>query len=271
MNNLHRELAPISSGAWEQIEEEAARTLKRYLGARRVVDVNGPGGGELSAIGTGHQRPIKALSDGVKAEQRVVKPLVQLRVAFELTREAIDAVERGAQDSDWSPLKEAARKIAFAEDRAVFEGYAEAGIEGLRQATSNPVVKLPAEVSGYPDAVARAVNQLRLAGVNGPYALLLGAGPYTAINAASDEGYPILKHVRQLVDADIIWSPAIEGGVVLTTRGGDFDLYLGQDISIGYLGHSASAVQLYLQETFTFVAQTSEAVVMFSTSGKGGR
>ena len=42
MSNLHRKLAPISDDAWAQIEEEAGRTLKRYLGARRVVDVNGP-------------------------------------------------------------------------------------------------------------------------------------------------------------------------------------------------------------------------------------
>ena len=38
MNNLHRELAPISDSAWAQIEDETTRTLKRYLAARRVVD-----------------------------------------------------------------------------------------------------------------------------------------------------------------------------------------------------------------------------------------
>ena len=54
MNNLHRELAPISDAAWAQIEEEASRTLKRYLAARRVVDVEGPQGTTLSAVGTGH-------------------------------------------------------------------------------------------------------------------------------------------------------------------------------------------------------------------------
>lgn len=44
MNNLHRELAPVSDAAWEQIEEEATRTLKRFLAARRVVDVTDPQG-----------------------------------------------------------------------------------------------------------------------------------------------------------------------------------------------------------------------------------
>ncbi len=50
----------------------------------------------------------------------------------------IDDVERGANDSDWQPAKDAARKLAFAEDRAIFEGYAAAGIVGVRQGTSNP-------------------------------------------------------------------------------------------------------------------------------------
>ncbi len=262
MNNLHRELAPISGSAWEQIEDEATRTLKRYLAARRVVDVQGPDGFALSAIGTGHIRSITPLCDGLQASQRDVKPLVELRVPFELTRQAIDDVERGSNDSDWQPLKDAARTIAYAEDHAVFEGYADAAILGVRQSTSNPVITLPNDVQAYPDAVAEAVEQLRLAGVNGPYALLLGAEPYTNITGSSDHGYPILKHIQELVDKEVIWSPAIKGGVVLTTSGGDFDLYLGQDISIGYLSHSEKVVTLYFQESLTYLTQTSEASVV---------
>ena len=150
MNNLHRELAPISDAAWAQIEEEASRTLKRYLAGRRVVDVQAAGGTGLSAVGTGHLRSIKAPGDGIIARQREVKVLVELRVPFELDRQAIDDVERGANDSDWQPTKDAARQIAFAEDRAIFEGYDAAGIQGIRQGTSNPVMTLPADVRDYP-------------------------------------------------------------------------------------------------------------------------
>lgn len=124
MNNLYRALAPISDMAWAQIEEEASRTLRRHLAARGVVDVQGPKSLEFSAVGTGHLRRIAAPGDGIQAAQRETKALVEMRVPFELTRQAIDDVERGAMDSDWSPLKDAARKIAFAEDRAVFDGYA---------------------------------------------------------------------------------------------------------------------------------------------------
>ena len=52
MNNLHRELAPISDAAWAQIEQETTRTLKRHLAGRRVVHLQEPAGIDVSAVGT---------------------------------------------------------------------------------------------------------------------------------------------------------------------------------------------------------------------------
>jgi uncharacterized linocin/CFP29 family protein len=268
MNNLHRELAPISDAAWAQIEEETTRTLKRHLAARRVVDVQGPAGIDLSAVGTGHLRKIQAQTEGIVSRQREVKALVELRVPFELDRQAIDDVLRGANDSDWQPAKDAARKIAYAEDGAIFEGYSDAGIVGIRQGTSNPPMTLPSDVRAYPDAIAQGLSQLRLVGVNGPYAVLLGADAYTALAETSDQGYPVLEHVKRLVDDKIIWAPAIEGAFVVTTRGGDFDLHIGQDVSIGYLSHTDAAVTLYLQETFTFLLLTAEAAIALAAPVK---
>src|SRR5207302_6895629 len=123
--------------------------FKRHLAGRRFVDVRAPEGTALSAIGTGHLRTLAPSRDGVLASQREVKALVELRVPFELDRKSIDDVERGANDSDWQPAKDAARQIAFAEDAAIFEGYAAAGIGGIRQGTSNPVMTLPADVLEY--------------------------------------------------------------------------------------------------------------------------
>ena len=268
MNNLHRELAPISDAAWSEIEEETSRTIKRYLAGRRVVDVQGPGGIALSAVGTGHLRNVAAPGNGILARQREVKPLVELRVPFELDRQQIDDVQRGANDSDWQPAKDAARLLAFAEDRAIFEGYADADIGGLREGTSNPVLPLPPDVRAYPDAIAQALGQLRLEGVNGPYSVVLGADAYIALSESSDHGYPVMRHIKELVDGEIIWAPAISGAFVLTTRGGDFGLYLGEDVSIGYLGHDDKAVRLYLQETFTFLLLTTEASVALTANGK---
>jgi len=240
---------------------EATRTFKRHIAGRRVVEVSDPGGPVTAAVSTGHLRDVKPPTEGVVAHLRESKPLVRLRVPFTLRRSDIDDVERGSQDSDWDPVKEAAKKLAFVEDRTIFEGYGAAEIEGIRQATSNLVLPLPEDARQMPDVISRALSELRLAGVDGPYCVLLSADVYTAVSETSDHGYPIREHLNRLVDGDIIWAPAIDGAFVLTTRGGDFDLQLGTDVSIGYLSHDAETVALYLEETMTFVVYTAEASV----------
>ena len=72
---------------------------------------------------------------------------------------------------------------------------------------------------------------------------------------------PTHPDIRRLVGDNIIWAPAIVGAFVLSTRGGDFSLHIGQDVSIGYLSHTDTSVRLYLQETFTFLHLTHEAAV----------
>ncbi|MEK9521756.1 bacteriocin family protein [Streptomyces venezuelae] len=265
-DNLHRELAPITAAAWAEIEEEARRTFRRNVAGRRVVDVPDPGGPGLAAVGTGHLSDMGSPAPGVTARLREARPLFELRVPFTVDRAAVDDVERGAKDSDWQPVKDAARAMAFVEDRTIFDGYGAAGVDGLRARSSNPAVRLPAEPRDYPDAVSRALTRLRLAGVEGPYALLLGADEYRAVSETSDHGYPIAAHLGRMLDGKPLWAPALSGGFVLSTRGGDFELVLGQDLAIGYTSHDATGVQLYFQETLTFRTYTDEAVVVLEAT-----
>lgn len=67
--------------------------------------------------------------------------------------------------------------------------------------------------------------------------------------------------VRRLLDGPVVWAPAIDGAIVLSLRKGDFELTIGQDLSIGYLDHDAGQVRLCLQESFTFRVLTAEAAV----------
>ncbi len=261
MNNLHRELAPISGAAWASIEEEARRTFALHAAGRRVADVREPGGVTLAAVGTGHLTGAEPPAAGVSAYLRQVQPLAELRVPFTLKRQDIDDVERGARDPDWQPVKDAARMIAYAEDRAVLEGYPAAGITGIRPVSPNPPLALPGDARAYPQAVSQALSSLRLAGVGGPYSLLLNADAYTAVDETSDHGYPIRDHLARVIDGDIIWAPAIDGALLLSARGGDYELHLGQDLSIGYLTHDTDHVRLYFTESFTFLVCTPEAVV----------
>src|SRR5689334_8807738 len=136
MNDLFRELAPISTAAWAEIEAEAKRTLKLMLAARRIVDFNGPLGWQTSAINTGRSSEAPPRADGIEARLRAVLPLVELRVPFELWRPELEALGRGAKDANLDPVREAARKAGMAEDRAVFHGYPEAHIRGMAEAAS---------------------------------------------------------------------------------------------------------------------------------------
>jgi uncharacterized linocin/CFP29 family protein len=220
MNNLYRDLAPVTEEAWAEIESEATRTFKRHIAGRRVVDVSDPGGPVTAAVSTGHLLDVATPGDGVVAHLRESKPLVRLRVPFTLSRTDIDDVERGSQDSDWDPVKEAAKKLAFVEDRAIFEGYEAASIGGIRNCSSNPPLALPGDPREMPDVIAQALSELRLAGVDGPYSVLLSADVYTKVSETTEHGYPIREHLNRLVDGDIIWAPAIDGAFVLSTRVG---------------------------------------------------
>jgi uncharacterized linocin/CFP29 family protein len=76
--------------------------------------------------------------------------------------------------------------------------------------------------------------------------------------------------VKRII-SNIIWAPAMTGAVVLSTRGGDFELNIGSDVSIGYFSHTDDSVRLYLQDTFTFRVLTTEASVVLSASSKSAQ
>lgn len=262
MNDLHRELAPISAAAWAEIDAEAKRTLKTTLAARKLVDFTGPLGWDASAVGVGRTQALAStLDDGVQMRLRKVQPLVELRHSFELSREELEAVGRGAKDPDLDPLRKAARAAAHAEDRAVFHGYPEAGMRGLAEAGAASKCRIDDDYAVYPGIVAQATNKLRSAGVEGPYGIALGPRCYAGLTTSTVGGFPVIEHVQRLLDGPIVWAPAVDGAVVLSLRGGDAELVVGQDFSIGYLQHDATSVQLYLQESFTFRVLAPEAAV----------
>ena len=263
MNNLRRELAPISTAAWKEIDDEATRVLKLKLAGRKLVDFNGPRGPAEAAVSTGRREPLsRPPAAGVEATRRQVLPLIELRSYFELSRDELDAVEQGAKDPELQPLIDAAAQIALAEDTAIFHGYAAGGIKGIDQASSHPILPIPDDFQEYPHSIAEATRLLRLAGVDGPYAIAMGPRYYTGLTqAVGDGGYPVLNVVRKLVDGPLVWAPAVNGAVVLSLRGGDFELTVGRDLSIGYQSHTDKTVRLYLIESMAFRVLAAEAAV----------
>ncbi len=260
---LKRQHAPITPEAWEQIDEEARRVLKLHLAGRKLVDFSGPHGWTLGGVNTGRLDMIEnGPVPGVSQAVRDVQPLVELRSPFTMKILELDYAARGARDLDLDPVIAVAERVAHAEDAAIFHGFKDAEITGIIEASPHTPIDVKSNLE-WPRAVAAAKDVLRQAGVNGPYALALGTQAYSELSADSEDGYPLRRRIeKNLIDGPLVWAPALRGGaVLLSTRGGDYEITVGQDLAIGYAIHDRDNVELYLTESFTFRVLEDKAAI----------
>lgn len=260
MDVFKRPASPVIDPAWTLIEEEARRVLLTNLSARRVVDVSGPHGWDYSAVNLGRLDPALGESGEVRYGIRKVLPLVEIRMPFYLRTWELDDVSRGAADPDLAPLAQAARAVAMFEERAVYDGFDPGHIAGLTRAGGHAPIPLDKDPARLPERVAQGLLVLTEAGVEGPYALVLGPAAYKAV-VGTVAPYPLRKQIETLIGGHVVMSPALEGGFLVSRRGGDLELTLGQDLTIGYEGHDERQVRLYLTETFTFRVLDATSVV----------
>ena len=268
MDLLKRSLAPITTEAWQQIDEEASRVLKLHLAGRKLVDFSGPHGWQLGGVNTGRlDKPAQDPVEHVAHAIRVVRPLVELRSPIVLPILELDYAARGANDLDLDPVIATAERVAHAEDGAIFHGFKDGRITGIIEASPHKPITVASGLD-WPRALTAAKEVLRLAGVNGPYALAAGLESYSELSSTGEDGYPMRKRVEQnIIDAPIVWAPAVRGGAVLmSTRGGDYELTVGQDLSIGYAGSDRTTVELYLTESFTFRVLEDKAAIYLRRS-----
>jgi uncharacterized linocin/CFP29 family protein len=263
MSHLLREHAPITETGWGVIDDEARARLTPALAARKLVDFVGPSGWEHSATNLGRtERLADPPVEGVWGVQRRVLALTELRVPFSISLDELRDIDRGARDADLRPLDEAARRLAMAENSIVFHGWERAGIVGIVQAAKHDPIVLGEHCERYPRHIAKAVELLLEAGIDGPYGLALGPEAYTRVLETSEHGgYPLLDHLRKILGGPLVWAPGIQGAAVVSMRGGDFLVDSGEDISIGYEHADAQTVALYLSESFSFRVVTPEAAV----------
>ena len=263
MSHLLREHAPVTEAGWRLLDDEARERLTPALAARKLVDFSGPHGWDHSATNLGRVEDVAdAPGDGVAASQRRVLGLVELRAHFAISRAQLDDAERGAPDVVLETLDTAARRVASAENAAVFGGWAAAGIKGIAEASPHEKINLGEDCEVYPRHVAKSVDALRAVGIDGPYGLALSPEGHThVLETAEHGGYPLFQHLQEILGGPIVWAPGVNGGAVVSLRGGDFLFDSGQDLSIGYEAYDADAVQLYLEESFSFRVATPEAAV----------
>ncbi len=252
MDLLKKQLAPITDEAWEEINDQAKEVFTSDLSVRKFADVDGPHGLDMGAIPVGRvaipkNQESKDLLYGIQQ----VQPLIEIRSAFKLELWELDNIERGAADIDLEPLEKAARKLAAFEENTIYDGLKNANIKGLKNSSEHQPLKFPDAPSGIMNTITSAVTKLKTASIEGPYSLVLDADKWEII-ASNVNGYPLRFRLEKLLGGSIILAPNLKGAILVSERGGDLKLTLGQDISIGYEAHDRNEVQLYFTEAFTF-------------------
>jgi uncharacterized linocin/CFP29 family protein len=261
-------MAPIVDGAWKEIELQSSRILKGNLSGRKVVDFSGPHGWQFAAVNLGRLDVASGSAvDGVAWGTHKVLPLVEIRVPFTLGIWELDDVARGARNPDLEALKEAARKAAIFEETAIYWGFGGGGIQGILEGSSHTPIPLSADRSRLTESVELALLAIQKAEIGGPFALVLGMEPYKWLMAGEPNTYPLRNRIEALVSGGIHWSPVLQGGAVLSLRGGDFELTVGQDLTIGYKMHNAREVELYFTESFAFRVLEPAAAIELKLQG----
>lgn len=259
-SHLLRELAPIPGVGWKMIDDEARERLTPQLAARRLVDWKGPGGWAHSATNLGRTELLDSGPPGspagageILARRRRVLPLTEVRVPFAVERSELFDAERGALDLRLDDLDRAARLAAEIENQVVFHGWPAAGIDGIVPTVTAGEPGLGGDTGGYPGAVAAAVAGLRGNGIEGPFALAVSPALYTRIAGTAEHGgYLLQEHLERILGGRVVRTPGLDGAVVLSQRGGDFLLDVGQDLAVGYSHHDADTITFYLEETLSF-------------------
>lgn len=262
MDILRKSLAPISDHAWDEINDTALEVLTSVLSARKFVDVEGPKGWDYAALSTGRITVPKDQKAVVKYGVHQVLPLVEARIPFELNIWELDNVARGAEDIDLDALEDAAREIAKFEENAIYEGFKAANIQGLKSCDEYNTPAFPENGEEIIGAVANVLSQFKANSIEGPYSLILSQEKWQLVNSYI-KGYPLRKQLENLLGGSIIMAPNIKDAYIVSERGGDFKMVIGQDLSIGYESHNNKSVQLYFTESFTFQIIDPAAVAVF--------
>lgn len=269
MDILKRELAPIPAEAWLEIDEQATRSLKAILSARKVVDVTGPMGTDFPGVPEGRlDFPAGQSKKGLTFGIHKVHHLVETRIPFELDINEMDNVVRGAKDVDLANLEKAAQDIALFEESVVYHGLAEANISGLQLCTDDECLSIGAKPEAQLEAIAEGITQFASRSVEGPYAFVVGPKLWSMMSAHL-QGYPVKMQAENILGGQVILSPFLTGkfedeAYMVSTRGGDLELIIGQDLAVGYESHTTDSVRLYFTESFTFRILEPAAVIHYN-------
>jgi uncharacterized linocin/CFP29 family protein len=264
MNILKKAIAPITEEGWREITDQADKIFKTHLTARKFVDVDGPNGMDYGAVSTGKLiLPEKHSKKGINWGMREVLPLVEIRKPFELDIWELDNIDRGAKDVNLEPMENAAREVANFEENAIYYGFEKGRIKGLKENAEEPSIVKTNDPDDLLKIIGEQLINLEKEGVEGPYTLVADLKNWKKLISVT-KGFPVIKQLKEIIKGEVILNHHNNDSFLVSEQGGDYELILGQDISIGYESHDNEKVKLYFTESFTFRVLSPEAIRVLS-------
>ncbi len=263
MDLLRRDLAPISPQGWSEIDAMARETLVANLSGRKFSDVDGPHGIDHTCVNLGRlSMPKKQESGSVGYGIYQVQPLIEARVNFLLETWELDNVQRGAKDIRLDSLVAACRDIAVFEEKAIFKGFKPAAITGLQDTVKERDLAMRLDMDSIVDAVSEGQTRMLQDGVEGPANLIVSAKIWKFL-ARTTPGGTLRSILETQIAGSVIYSAFVQDALLVAGRGGDLELTVGQDLAVGYHSHTATEVNLFITESFTFRVINPEAIFGF--------
>jgi uncharacterized linocin/CFP29 family protein len=195
--------------------------------------------------------PSKQSEKGVEYGVHEVQPLIETRAPFELDIWELDNIVRGKKDIDFSTVENAAQHTARFEENAVYYGFNEAGIKGLKKSSPYDTISLSGQDENFLDSVSLGITRLLEASVEGPFGMAVSPDIWRYLSGYV-RGYPLRNHLEKLLGGPVILGPYLGEAFLVSMRGGDVQLVIGQDISIGYQSHDHKKVKLYFTDKTSY-------------------
>jgi uncharacterized linocin/CFP29 family protein len=262
MDMLKKELAPLSTKVWQEIESRANEILRTRLAGRKAIRVVGPLGWNYTSVTEG-RLDIVGDSGDVKTGVYRSTPLTEARVRFSLNRWEMDNLNRGARDIDLSALDSAVEKIADFEENTIYNGFKAGGIIGLKEAAVHKPISFGTDSSSIMEAIAKGVLLLQQESVDAPYALIVGPKAYLALSKEV-QGLPLVERIEKLIKGKVIQSLTLEGALLVPYDNENLELVVGQDFAVGYETHDTKDVTLFITESFIFRVLDPNMIVPYT-------
>lgn len=260
---MHKNIAPVTDKAWDEINDTATEALTSYLSARKSIVVKGPYGKDFGVVSEGRLSSEQSEYNDVCYGNFEVKPLTEARIEFSLDRWELDNIERGDANIDLSALEEACSKIALFEENAIYNGVSNTSMNGLKNYTSNDVRDLGDSASDIARNISLAVTELKSSYAHPPFDLIVCPVTLAKIQS-SIEGESLYQTIEKIIGGKIVLSKAIEGALLIPHADDDFQLIIGEDFTIGYVAHDIDKVRLYISESFTTRFFEEDKIIVFT-------